>query len=239
MTIDKQAVLERNRVSWSKSRKPLLFLILAMGFVLFYAVAGTTSLWDNDEPTYAEIAKEMVVSGHWLTPMFNHEVWFCHPPLYMWLTAGIFKVLGPHELSARFFPCLFALLGMLFLFHWGSRWWNEKVGFMAAIILGTSLQYLVQGGMATMDTMLLGFLLLAFYAAWKGFETRKLNWWMLFFVACGLATLAKGVFGIAYPLFYFRFVFYLETRTQKNDSRNPLGQRAASLSCHCSPMVCV
>lgn len=191
-----------------KTARPVLILLLvALGFLLFYAAINTTSLWDNDEPTYAEIAKEMVKSGNWLTPTFNYESWFCHPPLYMWLTATAFRTFGWNELTSRLFPSLFAILGMLMVFKFASTWWNEKIGFLAAIVLGTSLQYLIQGGMATMDTMLNTFLLIAFYSAWRGFHEQGKTWWFVFFISCGLATLAKGVFGLAYPLFIYGLYF--------------------------------
>lgn len=193
----------------SMSRKITGFHLLALaasGILLFCTALGKTSLWANDEPTYAEIAKEMMQSGNWLTPMFNHQVWFCHPPLYMWLTGFTFKFFGWNEITARIFPCIFAILGLFIVYQLASDFWNRETGFLSAVVLATTLQYLIQGRMATMDTMLNAFLLASFYSGWKALETgsdSRKKWWNFFFLSCAIATLAKGIFGLAYPLLIF------------------------------------
>lgn len=57
------------------------------------------------EPTetrYAEIGREMAVSGDWLTPRLNGISHFHKPPLSYWLIAGGIKVFGANEWGARF-----------------------------------------------------------------------------------------------------------------------------------------
>jgi 4-amino-4-deoxy-L-arabinose transferase-like glycosyltransferase len=200
--IKTQNTLNDKRV-FGKSYFYLSTLVFFIGIFLFFPALGRSSLWDNDETTYAEIAKEMLQTHHWLTLHFNYQPWFCHPPLYMWLTAILFKFFGWNEWTARFFPALFAVLGMFVVFEMGVHFWNVSYGFMSAVILGTTLQYLVQGRMATMDSLLMTLLLLSFYFAWRAFEEKKEIWWLLFFVSSAFATLAKGVFGLAYPIFIF------------------------------------
>lgn len=198
---------EARRGEFVPSKAFLASIVTAVGLFLYFFGLNISSLWDNDESTYAEIAKEMLQRGHWLTLSFDHHVWFCHPPLYMWFTAGMFRLFGWNELTARFFPALFAVAGMLIAFEFGATLWNKKTGALAAVIFGTSLQYLVQGRMATMDSMFCAFLLAAFYCAWRAFEEKNGKWWTAFFLSCAFATLAKGVFGLAYPIFIFGIFF--------------------------------
>lgn len=202
MTINRDTshlIFDNTEAGFTRYRK--ISLIVLFGMVVFWFSLGGMSLWDNDEPIYAEIAKEMVQSGHWLTPMFNHELWFCHPPFYMWLTAGACRLFEASEWSARFFPTLFAILGLIVVYRFASYLWNRQAGFLSAFVLGSSLQYLVQGRMATMDTMLNTFLLLAIFSGWRALLEKKKAWWYSFFIFCALATISKGLFGIAYPIF--------------------------------------
>jgi 4-amino-4-deoxy-L-arabinose transferase-like glycosyltransferase len=211
----------QSRSQQEKSRVFYYPILILAGVFLFFTAIASTSLWDNDEAIYSEIAKEMEEKNHWMTLMFNHHPWFCHPPLYMWCTAFLFKFFGASEFTARFFPAVFSILGLLAVFEFASFLWDRTTGFFAAVILATSLQYLVQGRMATMDSMLLCFLTLAFYTAWRGFEEKKKIWWRLFFLCASLATLTKGVFGLVYPIFIFGIFFLLQKEVREKTKEIP------------------
>ncbi|MGB3296239.1 MAG: phospholipid carrier-dependent glycosyltransferase, partial [Phormidesmis sp.] len=51
---------------------------------------GAASLNDWDEAIYAQISKEIVTSGDWITLHWGYEPWFHKPPLFMWITATCF-----------------------------------------------------------------------------------------------------------------------------------------------------
>src|SRR5918993_5233926 len=59
------------------------------------------SLEDWDEAIYAQIAKEMLSSGDWLTLHWGYEPFFEKPPFLMWSTATLFSLFGVSELTAR------------------------------------------------------------------------------------------------------------------------------------------
>src|SRR5262245_5423548 len=65
--------------------------------VLFFYQLGDGSLYDWDEATYAQIAKAMVLSQTWGTLYWNGTSFFEKPPLYSWLTALTYQVLGINE----------------------------------------------------------------------------------------------------------------------------------------------
>lgn len=72
------------------------YLLLSLiGLCLFYAIGlGNHYLLQPDEARYAEIAREMLISHNFITPMLNHMVFFDKPPMYYWLTAFAFKAFG-------------------------------------------------------------------------------------------------------------------------------------------------
>ena len=68
-----------------------LWVLLA---VLWFGTLAIRPLYKADESRYAEISREMVASGDWLTPRLNGFKYFEKPPLQYWATAALFKVFG-------------------------------------------------------------------------------------------------------------------------------------------------
>src|SRR5262245_48133807 len=58
--------------------------VLMIGLALYVIGLGQRSLWAPDEGRYAEIPREMVVTGDWLTPRLNGVKYFEKPPLHYW-----------------------------------------------------------------------------------------------------------------------------------------------------------
>jgi 4-amino-4-deoxy-L-arabinose transferase-like glycosyltransferase len=67
-------------------------------------------LLEPDEGRYAEIPREMTVSGDRVTPRLDGLKYFEKPPLIYWATAATYSVFGVTEWTARFWPCAFAFL---------------------------------------------------------------------------------------------------------------------------------
>lgn len=97
-----------------------LFLI---GWLAFFGNLGNIGLIDETEPLFAEAARQMVVTGDWITPYFNGETRFDKPALIYWLMAIAYKIVGVNEWGARLPSALaaFALaaLGFYTLRHFG------------------------------------------------------------------------------------------------------------------------
>lgn len=80
-------------------RDSILLLIL-FGF-LFLVGLGSAPLIDPDEGRYAEIPREMLVRGDFITPTLNYVKYFEKPPLLYWVNAGSMAVFGQNEFAAR------------------------------------------------------------------------------------------------------------------------------------------
>ena len=95
----------------TKTRKfALLWTILAAG--AFFWGLGDYGLIDPDEGRYAEIAREMLETGDFVTPRLNYVKYFEKPALHYWLTATAFALFGQNEFAARLTPVLCALGGV-------------------------------------------------------------------------------------------------------------------------------
>ncbi len=82
-------------LAWS-----LLWLALVCGIAFFWGLAST-GLVDETEPLFAEAARQMHISGDWITPYFNGVTRFDKPPLVYWLMAIAFRIFGVNEWSVR------------------------------------------------------------------------------------------------------------------------------------------
>ena len=80
-------------------------------FLLFF-MNSALPLTDSVEGNYALTAKEMVLSGDWLSPQIYGRYWFDKPVFSYWMIALGFKIFGFSEFGARFFPSLFGLGGL-------------------------------------------------------------------------------------------------------------------------------
>src|SRR5215211_3367672 len=74
--------------------------LLVVAFALLWKLgAGSLAAWD--EAIYAQVSKEIVQGGEWLTLHWQYANWFEKPPLFMWITAAFYRVLGVNEFAAR------------------------------------------------------------------------------------------------------------------------------------------
>jgi len=174
---------------------------------LFFAVAffyslGKAPLMAPDEARYAEIPREMIELGDFITPHLNYVRYFEKPPLYYWLNVVSFRLFGETEFAARFFSALAGLLGIVITWHIGRAIYGRREGLLAALILGTSIGYLVQGRLTIIDmtlTCLMTASLGSFLLAARDGEPHKGFYYRLFYGCAALAVLTKGLVGIVLP----------------------------------------
>src|ERR1700734_318194 len=95
---------------YSRSTLAVLWLGLAL---LWFVPLNWPHLFDPDEGRYAEIPREMVASGDWVTPRLDGVNYFEKPPLMDWVEAGCLRLFGAGETSMRTGPAAFALWGVL------------------------------------------------------------------------------------------------------------------------------
>ena len=179
-------------------------MLLLVFCIVWFCNLDYRSLVRPDEGRYAEIAREMAVTGDWVTPRLNGIKYFEKPPLQYWITAAAYDAFGESEWTARLWSALAALLGAGAVGLTGMRLFGRRAGRNGALILGSSVLYAVIGHMNTLDmgvTFCLTLGLCGFLLAQHGPErTRASRLWMwLAWAAMGLAFLSKGLIGLVLP----------------------------------------
>lgn len=185
------------------SRRSVLFILLAIA-VIWFSNLEYRKLVRPDEGRYAEIPREMSVSGDWNTPRLNDLKYFEKPALQYWATAAAYDLFGEHHWTARLWSALTGFLGILFAYYAGSKLFGREAGLYSALVLGTSLLYALIGHIITLDmgvTFFMGSGLMAFLLAQRTGATSRenRNWMWVTWAALALSVLSKGLIGLVLP----------------------------------------
>jgi len=174
-------------------------LLLTGAFILFALGLGDSTLWDQDEARYTQIAREILESGDFITMHHNSAAWFVHPPLWMWLVALTGWLFGFSEFTARIWSAVFGVLGVYATYLLGRLLFTARAALLGSIVLMTTLQYFVQSRLAVFDTPLIAFMLLATYAFLRGVRERRRDLILWAAVWTGFGTLTKGPIALILP----------------------------------------
>lgn len=190
------------------SRLPLnrivLVLLLVAFAVIWFTPLGMRHLIPSDEGRYAEMAREMFVTGDWITPRYNGYKYFEKPPLQTWLNALTFAWFGIGEWQARLYTALASFGGVLLVGFTGARLFNPLSGFLAAVVLASSPYWNLMGHFNALDMGLAFWMALSLCALLlaqrPGLRPAAVRGWMwLCWAAMAFAVLSKGLVGVILP----------------------------------------
>lgn len=179
------------------SRRGLWCLLAAFALVWF-GTLDYRKLIKPDEGRYAEIAREMAVSGDFVTPRLNGIKYFEKPPLQYWVTASAFRAFGENEWTARLWPGITGFLSVLLAYFTSRRLFGERAALFAAATLGGGLFTNLIGHLNTLDMGLSFFLQLALSALLIANHSdtqdrQRRKWMLLVWAALAGAVLSKGL----------------------------------------------
>lgn len=185
-----QFVQKRPLLSWS-----LIALIIYLPFL------GATHLFDWDEVNFAESAREMIVSGDYLTVQINFEPFWEKPPLFIWLQALSFQFFGiftehplvSMEFAARFPNAIVGLLTLVSLFLIGRKHFSASFGHLWAFSYLAALTPHLYASSGIIDPLFNLFIFLGIYFFIRFKQSPKQLFWVIFSgLSIGLGMLTKG-----------------------------------------------
>jgi len=173
----------------------LPWALLALGW---FATLQVRPLLDPDEGRYAEIPREMLASGDFITPRFNDLKYFEKPPLQYWATAAVYAVAGLSEWSSRAWSFGLAFACLPLVFAWVRRLYGSDAALTAVAALGVSPYFLVIGHLNLLDagfTFWLTAAVLAFTLAQCAApqSAAERRWMLAAWALAALALLSKGI----------------------------------------------
>ncbi|MDP1634418.1 MAG: glycosyltransferase family 39 protein [Gallionellaceae bacterium] len=180
-----------------------LWLMLLLVAVVWFGNLEYRKLIRPDEGRYAEIPREMVVSGDWTTPRLNDLKYFEKPPLQYWATAVAYEVFGEHQWTSRIWAALTGFMGVLLAWFTGTRLFGRQAGIYAALLLGSSMLYSMMSHINTLDMGVTFFITLGIFslllAQKEERAAQRRNWMLLAWAALALSVLSKGLMGVILP----------------------------------------
>ena len=196
--------MQVNQIRQSNILNPVSILILVVVYaLLWFGTLNYRHLIPSDEGRYAEIAREMLVTGDWVTPRYNGYKYFEKPPLQIWATATAFNIFGVGDWQARLWTALTGFLTIVFIGFTGARIYSSRAGWLAAVALASSPMWVIGGHINSLDMGLSAFLVAALcsllLAQTSSNKTYSRNWMWACWAFMALATLSKGVIGVAIP----------------------------------------
>lgn len=180
---------------------PLLLLLVAL---LFFFALGSHELQGSTEARVAGIAMAMHLDNNWVVPQLFREPFLEKPPLSLWLDAGAIRLFGGTTWAVRLASAFAGLFSVMLFYGMLRRFGRpQTLAFSAALILATMASYWSNVRGVGEDSLLsLGVTtaLLGFYQAMRPEnQGSKSGAWALFTLGMVIATLSKGVLGLAMP----------------------------------------
>jgi 4-amino-4-deoxy-L-arabinose transferase-like glycosyltransferase len=193
-----------NRLSAWMFRYRFFLLAIACLWLVFFLLPGTRTmpLLEPDEGRNAEVAREMLTGGDWVTPHYDGYAYLDKPAPFFWLVASSFKLFGFSEWAARFPSGIAALAALLLVCVLAWRMFGPDEAMICALIAATSPLFLIFTRQVIFDMTLTFLVTAALLCFWWDEQRpeRRRSTDMLMFAVLGVATITKGPVGFLLPL---------------------------------------
>jgi 4-amino-4-deoxy-L-arabinose transferase-like glycosyltransferase len=174
---------------------------LAVVFLAVYVGSiFTPGLLDDADSTHAEAAREMVVTGDYVTLHINGVRYLEKPPLPYWLVAFSYKIFGVNEFSTRLPMVLSVMLLGALAFWWGRRAFGERTGIYAGLFVYTCAGVYLFTRVLIPDVLLSLLIAAAMYLFLTALEAEAAAWrWYAGYAMMALGVLTKGLIALVFP----------------------------------------
>jgi 4-amino-4-deoxy-L-arabinose transferase-like glycosyltransferase len=155
----------------------------------------------GDESIRALVSMEMMISGDYITPTLNGELYFNKPPLFNWLLIFFFKVFNSEsEFICRLPTTIFLIVYCFTIFWWVKKHFGYSSGIMAALMFFTCGRILFRDSFLGLIDMTYSWLIfLNFMFIWYYFEKKNfLALFLVSYVITAVTFLLKGLPSVAF-----------------------------------------
>ena len=158
---------------------------------------------DDVDAVQAQIARNMLSSGDWITAHIDGVVYLEKAPLIYWIIAGFFKVFGAHDWVARI-PIALSAIALAWLTTAFGTWaFGKRAGFYAGLCMGTGIGLFLFTRILIPDVMLTFTITLSMWSFLRALdeeEPRPRLWALLMAASIGVGLLLKSLIGVVFPV---------------------------------------
>lgn len=185
--------------------------IVVVAALFLLPFMGSVHLFDTDETNYAETAREMIVTGDYLTVQIDFEPFPEKPPLFFWLQTLSMKIFGVNEFAARFPNVLCGIVSLMMLYYFGRKIYGHRFGLLWILSYGAAILpfFFFRSGIIDPWFNLFIFMGIARFIFYFDPEKQPKRLWNVLLSAFffGLAVMTKGP--VAMLIFLLCFVAFL------------------------------
>lgn len=185
------------------SRYGLTIILLFAAAIYLATLAAPPHLMDDVDAVQAQIGRNMLDSGDWVTARLDGVAYLEKSPLKYWMLACSYAVFGVSDTAARL-PVVLSILAIAWLIGAMGRWaFGERAGFYAGLVFATSLGVFLFTRILIPDIILTGTIALALWGMLRALdesEARPRLWIYVAWAAMGVGLLLKGLIAALFPV---------------------------------------
>jgi 4-amino-4-deoxy-L-arabinose transferase-like glycosyltransferase len=180
-----------------------LIVLLAAAAVYCGTMISPPSLMDDVDAVQAQIARNMLRSGDWVTARLDGIPYLEKAPLIYWLIGGCFKLFGTYDWVARIPVALSAVLLCWITAAFGGWAFGRRAGTLAGVVIATSAGLFLFTRILIPDVMLTAVIALAMWAFLRALDEREPHprrWAIALAASLGVGMLLKSTVGVLFPV---------------------------------------
>src|SRR5271169_1407621 len=189
MATEHKAGLETQPAGARTMRGAYLAVVLLASAVYLGCIISPPSLMDDVDAVQAQISRNMIASGDWVTARLDGVTYLEKAPLVYWLISGSYRIFGVHDWSARI-PIALSAIGLSWLTTAFGIWaFGKRAGFYAGLCMATGIGLFLFTRILIPDVMLTATIALAMWAFLRVLdeqEPRPRLWAFLLAASLGL-----------------------------------------------------
>ncbi|MFH1422115.1 MAG: glycosyltransferase family 39 protein [Planctomycetota bacterium] len=188
------------RDEYRNKRNQYLIILIIIIAPLYLFQLGNYALMEPDEGRYAEIPREMLESGDYITPYLNYVRYLEKPPLCYWSTALSIQIFGQNEFAIRFPVAIFGIGLVIATYLAGSYMFGLRTGFISALITASCPLFFGFSRIVTLDMIFSFFINAGLFSFYTAYKEKKRLFFLISYALFAFATLAKSPIGILFPV---------------------------------------
>lgn len=174
--------------------------LAAVFAVVYFAALFSPALLDDADSTHAEAAREMFVSGDYVTLHVNGVRYLEKAPLPYWLVAFSYHIFGVNEFATRLPMAVSVLLLGLLALVWTRRAFGERAGIYAGLFVYTCAGVFLFTRVLIPDVLLSLLIAASLYFFLSALELHTRAWrWYAGYACMALGVLTKGLIALVFP----------------------------------------
>jgi 4-amino-4-deoxy-L-arabinose transferase-like glycosyltransferase len=197
------SVPQREPVGAGKDWHLHLILLLVAAAIYLGCIVSPPSLMDDVDAVQAQIARNMLTSGDWVTARLDGVVYLEKAPLIYWTMAVAYATLGAHHWVARLPVALSAIALCWLTFAFGAWAFGKRAGFYAGLCMATCIGLFLFTRILIPDVMLTFTVALGMWAFLRALDEEEAHprfWAFVLAANLGVGLLLKSLIGVLFPI---------------------------------------